>query len=95
MAFHQIVSEDGGVGCLVCALHLDDEATVLDTAPPFTLSALTAFNLISQVECHLHEGHGHHLHPVMGAVECIGCDLAIDKDTPGGISPTCPREDTP
>lgn len=96
MGFHQITSEDGGVGCLVCALHLDDEATALPTRAPHQLSAITAINLISQVECHLHDGHGHHFTPGPDCITCAWCTLSIDKDTPGGISPTCPRdEDTP
>jgi hypothetical protein len=96
MAHHQITSEDGGVGCLICALHLDDEATVLAHRGPHQLSALTAINLISQVECHLQDGHGHHFVPGPGAITCAWCHLNIDRHTPGGISPTCPRdEDTP
>ena len=95
MAFHKIVSEDGGVGCLECATHLDDEATVLETRAPEQLSALTAYSLLHQVDCHLHDGHGHHFTPGPGCITCAWCHLSIDKHTPGGITPTCVREDTP
>jgi len=94
-AWHKIVSEDGGVGCLECGLHLDDEATVLAHREPGQLSALTAYSLLAQVECTLHDGHGHHFVPEVDGITCQWCRLEINVLTPGGISPTCPREDTP
>jgi hypothetical protein len=97
VAHHKIVSEDGGVGCLECALHLDDEATVLRYRLPHQLSALVANDLIAQVACHLHAGHGHHFTPGPGCITCEWCRLSIGPDTPGGIDPRCPTqdEDTP
>lgn len=96
MAHHQIIGADGGVGCLICGLHLDDEATILAVREPHQLSALTAVTLITQVGCHLQDGEGHHFAPGPDCITCQWCTLSIDRHTPGGISPACPRdEDTP